>query len=104
MRKKAKFFTLIVIPGSQGKVHRVTIPRFVFTAGIVGLIIGSFALFHFINEYRAMREKLVYLGELERLTEMQQKRLLSLAKKVKEFVLNKVNWGDGNESTLIEEP
>ncbi|MCD6257085.1 M23 family metallopeptidase [Candidatus Aerophobetes bacterium] len=85
MKKKAKFFTLIVIPDSHGKVHRLVIPRFVIIIIVIGLIIGSFTLSYFINEYRVMREKLVYLNDLEKITKMQQKRILSLAEKVKQF-------------------
>lgn len=85
MKKKARFFTLIVIPNSPGKVRRVTIPRFIVTASLVGLIIGFFALFYFINEYRMMKEKLVYLDNLEKITQMQQKRILSLAEKMRQF-------------------
>jgi len=85
MGRDSRFFTLVVIPGSGGKVRRIVIPKFLVPVSIIGLIVASFALFYFINEYKIMKEKLVYFENLEKLTRMQQERIVSLVEKVREF-------------------
>lgn len=85
MRRKSRFFTLMIIPSSGGKVRRIKVPNFLVLVSIIGLIAGSFTLFYFINEYKIMKEKLTYLENLEKLTQMQQERIASLVEKVEEF-------------------
>lgn len=85
MGRKSKFFTLVIVPSSYGKVRRIVIPKFVVTAAIIGLIICFFALFYFIGEYKIVKDKLTYLEDLEKLTQIQQKKIASLVEKVSQF-------------------
>lgn len=85
MAREAQFFTLLLIPNSRGKVRKIVIPKILILVAIIGFIIGAFALFYFVNEYKIMRERVVYLENLEKLTRMQQQRIISLAEKVQEF-------------------
>jgi len=90
--KKSKFFTLVIVPSSCGKVRRIVIPRFLVTAGIIGVCAGFLFLFYFIGEYEAAKRKLAYLDSLEKLTQVQQKKIISLVEKVDQFnaTLNKL--------------
>lgn len=82
MAEKSKFFTVVIVPSSHGKVRRITIPRFVITAGIIGLIVGSFALFYFIGEYKIIKARLTHFRNLKKLVQTQQERIVSLNEKV----------------------
>ncbi|MBE0477851.1 peptidoglycan DD-metalloendopeptidase family protein [Candidatus Aerophobetes bacterium] len=85
MAEKSKFFTVVVIPNSHGKVRRLVIPRFLITTGIIGLIVCFFALFYFISEYQIVKAKIPYFEALEELTQIQQERIVSLSEKIAEF-------------------
>lgn len=103
MAKKSKFFTLVIVPNSYGKVRRITIPRFLITVGIIGLVICFFALFYFINEYRIAKEKLTYYGELEKLARVQQEEIASLSEKIAQFnkTLDRLKETENKLKTLI---
>ena len=92
MRKKSKFFTLLIIPNSCGKVRRIVIPRFLVTFVILAFGIFVFFLLYFIGEYKVTRERLAYLKSLEELTQVQQRKIAFLVKRVEEFdkTLNKL--------------
>lgn len=92
MAKKPKSFTVVIVPNSQGKVRRITIPRFLITTAAIGLIICSFVLFYFVGEYKIVKEKLASFKNLQRLTQVQQEKIVSLNRKVAQFgeTLNKL--------------
>ncbi len=86
MKKNSKFSTLMIIPySSHEKIRRVRIPRFTFPFTLIAITIAFFALFYFINDYRQLKEKLVYLDQLVRMNQIQQEKIISLAGQVKEF-------------------
>lgn len=85
MKKKQKSFTFVIVPNKGGKIRRVVIPRFFLLAGVIGLIIGIFALFYLVTEYKIMKGKVANLENLETLNQMQQEKIISLAGKVSEF-------------------
>ena len=85
MSRRKNFFTLVIIPNRIGKVYRIIIPRFFLLACTIGFIIGIFALFHFITEYKNMKDKVAQVENLEAITRIQQKKIMSLANKVDEF-------------------
>ena len=103
MRKKLRFFTLVLVPSSHGKVRRLRIPRSLITLSVIGFILCFFILFYFVSEYTIIKERLAYfenLGKerlayfenLEELTQVQEEKIASLAEKVDQFneTLNKL--------------
>ena len=86
MKKDSTFFTLMVVPhSSRREVRRIRIPRFAFSITLIAIVIAFFILFYFINDYRQLKEKLVYLQQMEKINQMQQEKITSLAGQIKEF-------------------
>lgn len=86
MKKYSKFFTLMVIPhSSREKIRQIRIPRWTFSLTLIAIVIAFLSLFYFVNDYRQLKEKLVYLHQLERINQMQQGKIASLAEQIKKF-------------------
>jgi len=85
MKKRKDFFTLMLIPHSEGRIRRIRTSKFVFSAIIAALIVGLAALALFINDYREMKRKVARLYLLEEITQEQKEKILSLNEKVKDF-------------------
>lgn len=86
MKKKRKeFFTLMLIPHSEGRIRRIRTSKFAFSVIIGALIIAIAALAFFINDYRQMKQKVARLYLLEKITQEQREKILSLNEKVKDF-------------------
>jgi len=103
MKKDSKFFTLMMVPhSSHEKVRQIRIPRSAFSLTLIAIVIASFALFYFVNDYRQLKEKLVYLHQLKRINQMQQEKIASLAGQIKEFnkKLNELKQTENRLRTL----
>jgi murein DD-endopeptidase MepM/ murein hydrolase activator NlpD len=86
MRKeKRKFFTLMWVPHSRGKVRHFTISQFAFSLTLLGFVLAIVILFFFFVDYSQIKNKLVRLRELERINQIQSEKILSLAEKIKNF-------------------
>ena len=86
MRKeKRKFFTLMWVPHSQGKVRHLAISQFAFSLTLLGVGLAIVILFFFFIDYSQMKNKLVRLNELERINQIQARKIFSLAEKIKDF-------------------
>jgi murein DD-endopeptidase MepM/ murein hydrolase activator NlpD len=83
--KKRRFFTLMWIPHSQGRIRRMRISKFVFSLGITGAAAALVAFFLLIHSYVQIKEKVSLLDELERVNRIQKVKIFSLAEKVKDF-------------------
>lgn len=87
MKGKKRLFTVMVVPHSAGKVWRVKFTRFtlaLLAGGFIGIL---FLLGIFLYQYGEMKYKLLQVEKLERINEIQRKKILSLAEKLKEFNL-----------------
>jgi len=113
MKKRKDFFTLMMIPHSGGRIRRIRTSKFAFSASIFGLIVVLAVLLFFIYDYRQMKQKVARLHMLEKVTQEQREKILSLNEKVKDFnqtmerlkdLENKLRSlaGIGGESTQIK--
>ncbi|MFQ5835311.1 MAG: peptidoglycan DD-metalloendopeptidase family protein [bacterium] len=84
-KEKRKFFTLMWVPHSRGKVRHLTISQFAFSLTLLGFGLAMVILFFFFINYSQMKNKLVRLNELERINQIQAEKILSLADKIKNF-------------------
>ncbi|MEA3485746.1 MAG: M23 family metallopeptidase [Candidatus Aerophobetes bacterium] len=84
-KKRKKLFTLMLIPHSKGRIRRIKTSKFAFSAIIGALVIAIAALAFFINDYRQMKQKVARLYLLEKITQEQREKILSLNEKVKDF-------------------
>ncbi len=86
MRKgKRKLFTLMLVPHSAGKIHRLTVSQFAFSLTLLGIGLAIVILFFFFIDYFQMENRLVRLQELERINQIQAEKIISLAEKIKNF-------------------
>ena len=85
VKKRREIFTLMLVPYSGKGVRQITISRLSFSFILIGIMVGFFSLFFFINDYRQLRGKVARLNELEVANQIQKEKILSLAQKIKDF-------------------
>jgi len=84
-KKRGELFTLMVIPHNLSRVRRLRVHKISFFLVLVGFLLVGLTLFYFVNDYRQIKSKMIYLSQLEQLSQMQKQKIHSLAKQVEEF-------------------
>jgi len=85
VKKRREILTLMLVPHSGKGVRQITISKLSFSFILIGIMVGFFSLFFFINDYRQLRCKVARLNELEVANQIQKEKILSLAQKIEDF-------------------
>lgn len=83
--EKPKFFTVVFIPNSSGKVRKLVVPRVFISIGIVALVMCFFVLLYFASGYTIIKNRIAYFENLEELTQIQAEQIISLNERVVQF-------------------